>query len=271
MNIRVQYTKFLEPPEGLFFAPTKSSRVKDSVLLPPFIDMILPFSSVPASLGLQVGIVACWLGVVGLVAEGLYRFKLANPEVVRKVVHIGVGNVMLLAWWLQIPAWLGISASVLFSAIAFLSYYFPILPSINSVGRQSLGTFFYALSIGILIGWFWPLQKPYFAVLGILVMTWGDGLAALIGQRFGSHIYTAWGIKKSWEGSLTMLVVSFGVCSLILASVQGWGWPVVAIAGAIALCATGLEAFSKFGIDNLTVPLGSAALGFVLSLLASPH
>jgi len=28
---------FIEPPEGLFFAPTKSSRVKDSVLVPLFL------------------------------------------------------------------------------------------------------------------------------------------------------------------------------------------------------------------------------------------
>ncbi|MCY7393855.1 MAG: phosphatidate cytidylyltransferase, partial [Leptolyngbyaceae cyanobacterium CAN_BIN12] len=36
---------------------------------------------------------------------------------------------------------------------------------------------------------------------------------------------------------------------------------------AIALWATGLEAFSKFVIDNLTVPLGSAAVAFYLSTL----
>lgn len=220
---------------------------------------------VPISIWLQVGIVLAWVGMVGLVAEWLYRSKRANSEVVRKVVHIGVGNVILLAWWLQTPAWLGVGASVIFSAIALLSYYRPILPSINSVGRKSLGTFFYAISIGILVGCFWLLEMPQYAAIGILVMTWGDGLAALVGQKFGRHPYVLWGMKKSWEGSLTMAIVSFAVSSAILFSVYGASWQIWGIAFAIAILATGLEAFSKFGIDNLTVPLGSAFLAFVLT------
>lgn len=218
----------------------------------------------PIPLWLQVGVVLLWLGIVGLTAEWLYRSQSANPEVARKVVHIGVGNVILLAWWMQTPMWLGIGASVLFSAIAFLSYRFPILPSINGVGRKSLGTFFYAVSIGILVGCFWTLQQPYYAALGILVMTWGDGLAALVGQRFGQHPYILWDMKKSWEGSLTMAIVSFVVSSLVLVSVYGTGWQVWAISSVVAAIATGLEAFSKFGIDNITVPLASALTAFVL-------
>ncbi|MEX0270601.1 diacylglycerol/polyprenol kinase family protein [Leptolyngbyaceae cyanobacterium UHCC 1019] len=221
----------------------------------------------PVSLWLQLGLVGAWIGLIGLSAEWLYRTKLASPEVVRKVVHIGVGNVILLAWWLQTPAWLGISASIAFSAIAFLSYRFPILPGINGVGRKSLGTFFYAVSIGLLIGYFWTIEQPEYAVLGVLVMTWGDGLAALVGQRFGKHPYTLWGIQKSWEGSFTMAIASFIVSSSILVNVQGNIWQSWIISLAVALWATGLEAFSKFGIDNLTVPLGSAAVAFLLSTL----
>ncbi|MDX2228877.1 MAG: SEC59/DGK1/VTE5 family protein [Leptolyngbyaceae cyanobacterium bins.349] len=226
---------------------------------------VLSWFEVPVPLWLQVGVVLVWLGWVGLTAEWLHRSQVASPEVVRKVVHIGVGNVILLAWWLQTPAWLGVGASVVFSAIAFLSYRFPILPSINGVGRKSLGTFFYAVSIGILVGYFWTVQQPHFAVLGVLVMTWGDGLAAVIGQKFGQHPYLLWDMKKSWEGSLTMALVSFLVSSLILVSVQGMGWQTWMIAVAVAAIATALEAFSKFGIDNLTVPLSSAAVALILS------
>ena len=74
---------------------------------------------------------------------------------------------------------MGIAASVLFSLVALLSYRYPILPGINGVGRHSLGTFFYATSIGLLTAAFWPMNLPQYAALGILVMTWGDGLAAL--------------------------------------------------------------------------------------------
>nr|WP_275974337.1 MULTISPECIES: diacylglycerol/polyprenol kinase family protein [Argonema] len=197
----------------------------------------------------------------------LHRYTNTDPEKIRKVVHIGTGQVILLAWWLQIPAWVGITASILASAVTLLSYKFPILPGVNSVGRKSLGTFFYAISIGILTAWFWPLQQPQYAALGILVMTWGDGLAALIGQRFGKHPYKVWDIQKSWEGSLTMVLVSYAVSSLILLVAQGNIWQTWIIPIPVAIVATALEAFSKLGIDNLTVPIGSAALGFFLSQL----
>ena len=220
-----------------------------------------------SSVWLQVAIAGTWVGGVLLLAAIVNRYLSADSEILRKVVHIGTGNVILLAWWLDIPAWVGISASILASTVALLSYKFPILPNINSIGRQSLGTFFYAVSIGLLIAWFWTIQQPHYAVLGILVMTWGDGLAALIGQRFGKHPYTLWGMKKSWEGTLTMAIVSYIVSSLIFLGVQGNVWQTWVVAIAVALVASSLEAFSKFGIDNLTVPFGSAALGFVLNQL----
>lgn len=214
---------------------------------------------------LQILWVGLWLGLILVVAEGLNRLFSVDPEVSRKVVHIGTGNVILLAWWLDIPAWIGIVAGGLSATIALISLGFPILPSVNSVGRQSLGTFFYAISIGILIACFWPLHQYQYAALGILVMTWGDGLAAIIGQRFGSHKYQVWGSQKSWEGSLTMGLVSFLVSSLILLSVNGNLWQTWVISAVVAVVATSLEMVSKLGIDNLTVPLGSAALAFWLN------
>lgn len=212
----------------------------------------------------QIGIVLTWLGLVGGAAEGVRRFTSANPEITRKIVHIGAGQVILLAWWLQTPAWMGITASVLFSIVALLSYRYPILPGINGVGRHSLGTFFYATSIGLLTAAFWPMDLPQYAALGILVMTWGDGLAALVGQNFGRHPYKILGSTKSWEGSLTMLVMSFTVSLLILGWTAGLTMPVFITAPLVALAATLLETLSFYGLDNLTVPLGSAVLAYGL-------
>lgn len=213
----------------------------------------------------QVSLVVGWLAIIGGAAEGLRRAN-AGSEVTRKVVHIGAGHVILLAWWLHTPAWMGIAASVVASAIALLSYQFPLLPGINSVGRDSLGTFFYALSIGLLTAWFWPQWQPQYAALGILVMTWGDGLAALVGQRYGRHPYKLWETHKSWEGSSAMLAASLVVCLAILGTVQGLSAVTLVISLVVAVVATALEAFSRFGVDNLSVPLGSAALAYWLSL-----
>ena len=215
---------------------------------------------------LQSTLILTWLAIVGGVSEAFRRLGY-GPEITRKIVHIGAGHVIVIAWWLDVPAWEGIAASVLFSGVALLSYRFPLLPGINSVGRKSLGTFFYALSIGLLMVWFWPLGLPQYAAIGILTMTWGDGLAALVGQRFGQHPYQIWGEKKSWEGSLAMLLVSYVVCASVLLVVQGPTLATWAIAGAGAVVATALEAVSKYGVDNLSVPLGTAAVCYWLTTI----
>ncbi|MEM6590677.1 MAG: diacylglycerol/polyprenol kinase family protein [Cyanobacteria bacterium P01_C01_bin.73] len=223
--------------------------------------------SIAPTIWSKVGIVAFWLALVGGSAEVLRRRVPSQPELVRKVVHIGAGNVILLAWWLQIPAWIGISASILFAAVSLVSYRYPVIPGLDSVGRKSLGTFFYAVSIGVLIAVFWSVQLPEYAVVGILVMTWGDGMAALVGQRWGRHPYRLWGINKSWEGSLTMAIASYWVCALVLLAVQGNIWQTWCVGAIVAATAAGLEAFSRLGIDNLTVPIGAAALCYGINQL----
>jgi phytol kinase len=215
----------------------------------------------------SLSLIFLYLGTIVVLAEGLNRIIHANAELTRKIVHIGTGNVILLAWWLHIPAWVGIGASAIASLIALISYFVPFLPSINSVGRKSLGTFFYAISIGVLMAWFWQIDRPEYAAIGILIMTWGDGMAAIIGQNFGKHRYQVLGIAKSWEGSLTMAFMSFLVTLLILLFVWGNNWQTWIVSLVVAVAASSLEAFSKLGIDNLTVPLGSAALVFFFSQL----
>ena len=218
-------------------------------------------------LWLQICLVAVWILLILLASWLVRRLGNDDSEITRKIVHIGTGNVILLAWWLDIPAIVGISASAIASVVTLLSYRFPILPGINSVGRQSLGTFFYSVSIGVLIAWFWNIQQPQYAVLGVLVMAWGDGLAALIGKRFGKNQYEVFGGQKSWEGSVTMAAVTFTVSFLVLLSVSGNFRQTTLVSLIVAVVTTGLETFSLLGIDNLTVPVGSAALAYILDRL----
>ncbi|HCQ23102.1 SEC59/DGK1/VTE5 family protein [Aphanizomenon flos-aquae NRERC-008] len=222
-------------------------------------------------LSLQIAPAAVWVGLIIFIAWVVYRFTDSEAEIIRKIVHIGMGNVILIAWWLDIPAYVGITASVFASLITLLSYKFPILPGINSVGRQSLGTFFYAVSIGVLMGIFWYLHQPQYAVLGIMIMAWGDGLAALIGKRFGKHKYIVFGSQKSWEGSLTVTLSSYFICVTLLFIVQGNIWQTWIISLIVALIATILEAFSFLGIDNLTVPIGSATCAYLLTQILSSY
>ena len=224
----------------------------------------LPWSEYIPPLWYHLGLIVLYLSILILCTETLNRFTPIGAELTRKIVHIGSGNVILLAWWLNIPSSIIVAAAAIASIAALLSYFIPILPSINSVGRKSLGTFFYAISIGILVVSFWS-EQPQYTVIGILIMAWGDGLAAVIGQNFGKHPYSFLGSQKSWEGSLTMVVVSYLVSSLIFLAVQGNSWETWIISLIVAITATSLETLSQLGLDNLTVPLGSAALAYFLA------
>lgn len=220
------------------------------------------FGEFTSNLFAPLTLVFLYLAFLVILAETIKGFVTEDPELTRKIVHIGSGNVILIAWWLDISRIVIVAAAAIASIIALVSYFIPILPSINSVGRKSLGTLFYALSIGILAAWFWQ-DQPQYTAIGILVMAWGDGMAAIIGQRFGKHTYQIFDITKSWEGSLTMAIASSIVTSVILGTVEGINWQIGVISLIIALVATSLEAFSKLGIDNLTVPLGSALFSFL--------
>ncbi len=220
-----------------------------------------------STLWLRIATVPAYVGSIVISAELLHRCTDTKPEHVRKVVHIGTGNVMLIAWLFQLPAWVGITSAVLAGIITLLSYRFPILPGVNSVGRKSLGTFFYSVSIGILTAIFWHLNLPHYGVIGILIMAWGDGLAAIIGQKFGRHPYTILGNTKSWEGTSTMLLVSYTIVSIILFSVQGNIWQTWVVGIPVAIAATAVESIAQWGFDNISVPLTGAGLAFFVNQL----
>jgi phytol kinase len=215
-------------------------------------------------LTIQITAVAVWLGLVFLASEILHRFK-QDPELVRKVVHIGTGHVLLIAWWLQIPTWLCVSAGVTFTAIALASHYTNILPMLNDVGRKTYGVFYYALSITVLVGLLWD-HHPQYAVIGVMVMSWGDGMAALVGKRFGKHTFIYMGNKRSLEGSLAMFVTSLIVMFGIFASCHSLSARDIGVAIPVAAIAAMLEAFSPGGTDNLSVPLASASLSYFLQI-----
>ncbi|WP_218081381.1 diacylglycerol/polyprenol kinase family protein [Anthocerotibacter panamensis] len=203
-----------------------------------------------------------WLALILLGAEVL-RWSQVNPEWVRKFVHIGAGNIILLAWGAHFPLWVCVVFCGLFVGLTLLSYRLPILRSINGVGRRSLGTFYYALSFLLLISIFWTLRLPEFAVLGILVMTWGDSLAAIFGQKYGTHRYIVGSVQKTVEGTTVMALVSTAVSFAVLVGSHGFQPELLGVSLGIGLVAAGLEVFSQGGIDNLTVPLGSALLAWL--------
>ena len=204
-----------------------------------------------------LGIIVSFIYVFSVIflARFLERF---GKEASRKAVHILVCN-----WWLvamiffDSPIWAAVVPAC-FVALNYLSYRFQLFSSMErGAGKGDLGTVYYAISLFLLaLISFGPLQNPIVGGVGILIMGYGDGLAAVVGTSWPKRPYQLLGAEKTLSGSLTMLVTSFLVTLVLLAAT---GQPQVLMpALTLALLATGLEAIMPLGLDNLTVPLVSA-------------
>ncbi len=210
---------------------------------------------------LGVAAVLAWLAAVLLTALAVRRRWPQQKEWSRKVVHIGTGAVVLLAWAFAIPRGLALGAAALVTLGTALNHRFRLLPAVEDVGRHSYGTIAYGASITILLALFWP-QQPLPVAAGVLVMACGDGLAGLVGPQIQSPRWQLFGQTKSLAGTAAMALTSWLVLALLIGVAQGMGAaaPSLVAAAAIAIAATGLEQLSGLGLDNLSVPLATAYL-----------
>ena len=210
---------------------------------------------------LGVAAVAVWLAAVLLTALAVRKRWPHQKEWSRKVVHIGTGAVVLLAWAFAIPRDLALGAAALVTVGTALNHRFRLLPAVEDIGRHSYGTIAYGASITILLALFWP-QQPLPVAAGVLVMACGDGLAGLVGPQINSPRWRIFGQTKSLAGTAAMALMSWIVLVLLIGVAQATGAPAPSLVAAavIAVAATGLEQLSGFGLDNLSVPLATASL-----------
>jgi len=90
------------------------------------------------------------------------------------------------------------------------------------------------------------------ACVSLLMTTFGDAIAALIGVRFGRHKLFK---EKSLEGSLAEFLVNLLIASIILTDFY--------VIFSMALTATVVEVFLTKIDDNLGIPLLSGFAGFL--------
>ena len=86
-------------------------------------------------------------------------------------------------------------------------------------------------------------------------MTFGDGLAGLIGKKFKSKSWYFLEQKKSLFGTITMFLTSLIIVCTI-GYIGKYQFNVNFLT--IAFIATALEQFSIIGIDNFIVPISTA-------------
>jgi phytol kinase len=118
---------------------------------------------------------------------------------------------------------------------------------------------FIATALGGITGNFFFMG---YAMVGYLVIGWGDAVGEPFGVRFGKHkyrVFTLTGIKchRSLEGSAAVFVASSLAATIVLAN------PVHGVI--IGLVAALLESQSPHGGDNFIVQLGATTAAFLLA------
>ena len=229
-------------------------------MLSPWLALMLAFAYVLVAIGL---------------GELLRRSLHASKEFTRKFIHIAVGMISVpTVLWFSDLRW-AVIPPLAFVVINYLDYRFGIVQAMMSSNRSNLGTVYFPLAFAAILVLFWgdpsaPTMHGLLIVAALMPMTWGDAFAAILGKRFGAHRFAVFNRTRSVEGSLAMFAFSFTATFLALAALSV-AQPLaasLALAFAAALVATIVEAFSPWGIDNLTVPLVSAVVLVVLKEFA---
>ena len=184
-----------------------------------------------------------------------------NKEASRKYIHIMLSN-----WWIiamvffDNPIFACICPAI-FVVVNFISYKYNIIKTMerDEDKKDGLGTVYYAIALTILAYLtFGPLNNPIIGLCGIIVMGYGDGMAAVVGQSIKSKQFKIGKTTKSIAGSLTMLIITFIILSGFFVYTDVVWWFVKA--GILSLIITIIEAVSIKGTDNITVPLSTALL-----------
>ncbi|HEY5549999.1 MAG TPA: hypothetical protein VIK37_02245 [Candidatus Saccharimonadales bacterium] len=204
----------------------------------------------------MLAITACLSGVFALlvISELLGRKKVLRGDPQRQFVHITVGSFIAFWPWLvsfNTIAWLG----VLMLAVVLINRGKKLADFYSSVDRQSYGDIFYAMAV--IITALIADDKIFFA-LAMSTMALGDGLANIIGQRYGRKWkYEFLGHKKTVLGSMTMWFVSMAVLGVgllfahDLVDYAGYTTLLLAVPPLLVL----VENAAIWGLDNLAVPV----------------
>ncbi len=197
----------------------------------------------------------------------------------RKFIHIGTGPIFVLCWLMYsdapISRWLAALVPLLITA-QFALVGTGIIQDEAAVKAMSrtgdrreilLGPLFYGIVFVAVTLIYW--KDSLIGIPALMMLCGGDGIADIVGRRVRSA-KLPWSRDKSVAGSLS---VFFGgwLMTILVFSIYVWfgafSGPVSSFllpVTWIALGATLVESLSFKDIDNLTVPLASILIGYLV-------
>ena len=204
-------------------------------------------------------ILSCLIASFLVARHGRKAFGDLCPEIARKIVHIGVSNwFFIYCHVFESDLWpiIGLAGFAVINAVMNMSGGLHVLMGQEST-KRNWGLVQYPISIIILI------MLRHFGVgdmvcvgCGVLGMGYGDGLASIVGMKVRSKKLPGKS-RKTVAGSITMACITFVVVFLLnIFYKQGVEMTRLVLVSLLAgVCASFVEAYTPFGLDNISVPL----------------
>jgi dolichol kinase len=216
-----------------------------------------------------VGVVLVYVYVVVLLIVSEKVFSKRYPIAGRKLLHIMVGNIAFLLPIFEtreIMTFVAAGPFILFTYL--MSPYSPIqsIRGKTSEAGHGMGLVYYAIAWTVLAYVFFD-HKEIIAI-GILAMSYGDGLASLIGLKYGERKYRIFQDTKSYVGSGAMFCFTFVLMIIAMVFYQiSLSAESVLLVGDIAVIATVVEGITPLGFDNLSVPFVTAVVYWLVLVM----
>jgi phytol kinase len=227
------------------------------------------------ALAASFGLALLWLRIVDFIAHRGW----VSGQVSRKIIHIGTGPIFVLSWlfFRDVPsarflaALIPLAITLQFALVGLGIWRDPAaVTAMSRTGdrREILrGPLFYGIAFIVLTLLYWK-DSPI-GMVALMLLCGGDGLADIIGKRFGTA-RLPWAQNKTWAGTLAMFAGGWLFSVLILGVYIAQGFFTASLADTllpvtiIALAAAAVESLPFTDLDNLTVPAVAVLLGHLL-------
>ncbi len=227
------------------------------------------------ALALTVLIAVLWLRLNNFFAHRGW----VSSVISRKIIHIGTGPIFVLCWLFFkdkpsapfLAALVPLAITLQFALVGSGVIKDPsAVVALSRTGdrREILrGPLFYGIAFVLLTIAFW--WRSPIGIVALMMLCGGDGLADIVGNKVGG-VSIPWSPKKTLAGSLTMLFGGFLLSTLVLWVFVGkniFPLPMKEYLLPIAVIAIGttlIESLPFADIDNITVPLVSVLIGFLV-------
>ena len=214
-----------------------------------------------------VGIAFVYIYVILLLVFTEKILSKKYPATSRKILHIMTGNIAFILPIFQTREMMAFLAAGPFILFTFLMSPHSPIKSVRgktSEAGHGLGLVYYAIAWAVLAYLFFDTKEVI--AIGILAMSYGDGLASLIGIKFGKKKYQIFEDIKSYIGSYAMFTFTFimTIVALLFYGKLSLNYETVFLLLCIAGISTIAEGVTPRGLDNLSVPFVAAILYFLL-------